>query len=643
MNSVFIRIKNVIKHRRYLFIALIFLYTHSFAERSILIEKGRQPDTFYFSDDIHKVSIDRYLSYTSIDRNETPFLPVEINWSKSYRTPYNAGFTGRDHLFKLILKSKSPENSQVFIELANPSLNHVEVYVKDSTNRYSQFYLSGDRYPFNNRKILSPAFFIPVHLRANSVHEYILKIANDYRQLHVPMVVWDAEYYQEYTRNRSYLWGSLLGFILLFLLVNTIVTLFARSWLLMYYLFYTISFSLYILAMKGLGFQLLWPENTIFQSYAMELFKYATGFFFIPFIIKFFKTESSYPRLHGVLQIMLLAFIAVTAFRLLFVYTSFISPAFIMFITQLTSIGLIAGDILIWYIAYHEFKTNKRWEALWVFIVCTMFLINLVLMVALHLGFIPGWNWVENFLIFGFLMEVIILSTVLVYRYYILYKSNYQLAIDLGKAQKAAIHNFLDGQNEERKRLSEQLHDSISLSLANIKMRLSHAKSLITQQEVKEIINPLIEDLGNTSKDVRNISHSLSPLVLKRGTLESALEDLAQRTQWAHPDIKIHWNPVSNSDPAVPDHVSQNIYYIASELINNATKHAQAQEIYIDYIKENHSIELNVKDDGIGYSFENAINGLGLEHISQRVKLFNGLFSINRLEKGMEHRVQLAY
>ena len=113
------------------------------------------------------------------------------------------------------------------------------------------------------------------------------------------------------------------------------------------------------------------------------------------------------------------AFILVTVMRLLFVYTSFISPALIMIITQITSIGLVLGDMVIWNIAMVSYRKSKKWEELWVLIVCTMFFVSLVLMVSLHLGWIPGWNWVENFLVIGYLTEIIVLSTVLVYRYYI--------------------------------------------------------------------------------------------------------------------------------------------------------------------------------------------------------------------------------
>ena len=94
-------------------------------------------------------------------------------------------------------------------------------------------------------------------------------------------------------------------------------------------------------------------------------------------------------------------------------------------------------------------------------------------------------------------------------------------------------------------------------------MRLSHVRSITPEAHVKEIITPLLDDIGQTSKEVRDISHALSPLILKRGTLENALEDLAHKTQWAYPDIKIHWRPVipESSIQAVPQYFSTNVLY----------------------------------------------------------------------------------
>ena len=109
-----------------------------------------------------------------------------------------------------------------------------------------------------------------------------------------------------------------------------------------------------------------------------------------------------------------------------------------MMITQLTSIGLILGDGLIWFIAWESYQRDNKWESMWVLGVCTMLFINLILMVSLHFGWIPGWNWVENFLVIGFFTEIIILSIVLINRYFSLYKSNYQLALDLSKAKESA-------------------------------------------------------------------------------------------------------------------------------------------------------------------------------------------------------------
>ena len=602
-------------------------------------------EKYILTESITKVPLNTYV-YVQKDPSRSLLLSEVLKspWNASNKTPFNVGFTGSDYWFKLSIENKSGLKQSLLIELANPNLNKITMYTVYKNGSIDTGSTVGDRFAFNQRNIITPAFMYKIVLDREEENTYVFKISNDYKQLHVPFLLWNADHFELKSKQKNYLHGLLLGFIVLFLTISFIVCLFAGSRLLNYYWMYTASFSLYLIALLGLGFQLIWPEGVKFQSCAMEVSKYATGFFFIPFVIHFFNTKKNFSKWHWVLRFMMFAFILVTVMRLLYVYTSFISPALIMMITQITSIGLVLGDMVIWNIALVSYRKSKKWEELWVLIVCTMFFISLVLMVSLHLGWIPGWNWVENFLVLGYITEIIVLSTVLVYRYYILYQTNYQLAIELSKAKEAAIHTFLQGQNEERKRLSEQLHDGISLTLASLKMRLSHIKSISNQSEIKEIITPLIEDVGHTAKEVRNISHSLSPLILKKGSITSALEDLTERTRWAYPHLQIHWHPVFNedSDTKLPDYISQNIYYIASELLNNATKHADAHEIHVDFIKSADAVELKIKDDGKGYDFTQSFKGIGLEHIRQRVQLLNGSIEVNKLEKGMLHKIRFG-
>lgn len=602
-------------------------------------------EKYILTESITKLPIDKYVSVLE-DKSRTFSVSEVLNskWNTPDKIPFNVGFTGSDYWFKLTIENTSGAGHRLLAELANPNLNQITMYTIHKNGSIDTGPTIGDRFAFNQRNTITPTFIYEIVLQNGENNTYLFKVSNDYKQLHVPFVLWNADYYAQKSKQTSYLQGSLIGFIGLFLIIGFIVCLFAKSRLLNYYWLYTASFSLYLIALLGLGFQLLWPGSVQFQSYAMELSKYATGFFFIPFVIYFFDTKMNFSKWHQVLVFMMFAFILVTVMRLLYVYTSYVSPDLIMIITQITSIGLVLGDIVIWNIAFSSYRKSKKWEELWVLIVCTMFFVSIVLMVSLHLGWIPGWNWVENFLVIGYITEIIVLSTVLAYRYYVLYQTNYQLAIDLSKAKEAAIHTFLQGQNEERKRLSEQLHDGISLTLASLKMRLSHIKSVSNQPEVKDILNPLIDDVGQTAKEIRNISHSLSPLILKKGSIASALEDLTERARWAYPHLQIHWHPLlaNEEDLKLPDHISQNIYYIASELINNATKHADAHEIHVDFVKSDNSVELKIKDDGKGYDITKAFKGIGLEHIRQRVQLLNGSFEVNKLERGMLHCIRFS-
>ncbi len=76
------------------------------------------------------------------------------------------------------------------------------------------------------------------------------------------------------------------------------------------------------------------------------------------------------------------------------------------------------------------------------------------------------------------------------------------------------------------------------------------------------------------------------------------------------------------------------LYRIVTELLNNSAKHADAKNIKLEIFEKRNLIQLEYKDDGIGFSMENYHNeggykGMGLENIRSRIKSLNGQFLIN--------------
>ena len=87
-----------------------------------------------------------------------------------------------------------------------------------------------------------------------------------------------------------------------------------------------------------------------------------------------------------------------------------------------------------------------------------------------------------------------------------------------------------------------------------------------------------------------------------------------------------------------------NIYRIVQEVVHNSIKYANANEIFVDFRKENNSIQIKISDNGIGFDLNNVTLGNGIFNIKKRVKDLHGTIEINsENNKGTIVLIQLPY
>ena len=132
-----------------------------------------------------------------------------------------------------------------------------------------------------------------------------------------------------------------------------------------------------------------------------------------------------------------------------------------------------------------------------------------------------------------------------------------------------------------------------------------------------DLLDEAVAELGTAVAELRQIAHGLRPSSLDDG-LQAALVVLTQHTQV----------PVTlNVDPdPLPGNVTVTVYYVASEAITNAVKHAQATHIDVSIARCNGSIEVRVSDDGTGGARLTA--GSGLAGLADRVDALGGALAL---------------
>jgi two-component system, sensor histidine kinase LadS len=222
-------------------------------------------------------------------------------------------------------------------------------------------------------------------------------------------------------------------------------------------------------------------------------------------------------------------------------------------------------------------------------------------------------------------------------RYKNVYADNAKISSELAEQRQKNAIQLLEGQMIERRRLSQELHDGISLMLANIRLRLS----ILTEKHPSKEMYDLVEQLGDVGQDVRQFSHALSPVLLEKNGLIDAIEELIANTQSNQIKLKIRFLHDKIDENSLNSLLKQTIYQIILELLNNTVRHANATEMQVWLHQNKNHLHLEVSDNGVGYEILHKQKGIGLQNIKARTQSLYGKFQIKRQGIGMRHLVEI--
>lgn len=230
-------------------------------------------------------------------------------------------------------------------------------------------------------------------------------------------------------------------------------------------------------------------------------------------------------------------------------------------------------------------------------------------------------------ILIGSLFVLSLLLFYFFYNYIDLKQKNKLKEMD-SEIQNNIINASIDGQEMERKRISEVLHDNISALLSSAGLHLS-AYITGTKQEIPQEIIKARSLLKEAHDNVRDLSHQLIPPVLAKLGLVVALHDLCEKNSNSSHSIDFE-NQIGSIIKFNSD-FELKIYFVASELINNLLKHSKASKGKIIIDEENGVFKLTVIDNGVGINNNKAqkSDGFGISQIKSRIKGMGGTMKIS--------------
>jgi two-component system NarL family sensor kinase len=178
----------------------------------------------------------------------------------------------------------------------------------------------------------------------------------------------------------------------------------------------------------------------------------------------------------------------------------------------------------------------------------------------------------------------------------------------------------LEGQENERKRITRELHDGVGQLLTVIKLRIMNVDG---NEAIVEDIKSLLKE---TVDEVKRISFNVMPNTLVDFGLEAALSTLCTQVRKAG-RVSIDFQYIREVERALSFDISTAVYRIAQEGLNNILKHADATKVNLYIIDKEDEVFMLLDDNGKGFSPDaraTAHAGFGLKSMQERARLLNG-------------------
>lgn len=189
-----------------------------------------------------------------------------------------------------------------------------------------------------------------------------------------------------------------------------------------------------------------------------------------------------------------------------------------------------------------------------------------------------------------------------------------------------SAYSLLEGQDNERQRISNDLHDRMGGQLSTIKIYLDLLNNTELSDDQQKLLNNILESTSTSIKEVRAIAHDLNSSTLKYYGLQKAIEHLCEAIN-ASKKTTVSFHISINQE--LNGKMMRDIYHVIQELMTNSLNHANAAKIHIELTILEDELNLIFEDNGVGFDIEDKHVGIGLKSVRLRVERYRGILTID--------------
>ncbi|HEY9195258.1 MAG TPA: sensor histidine kinase, partial [Mucilaginibacter sp.] len=198
------------------------------------------------------------------------------------------------------------------------------------------------------------------------------------------------------------------------------------------------------------------------------------------------------------------------------------------------------------------------------------------------------------------------------------------------RQRNIAMQAIIETEESERRRIAQDLHDSVSqtMSAAKINLSIIGGELPFRDEEQRQRFEKVIGLVDDGFKEVRTISHNMMPWALHKTGLAQVIKQFIKNIE--NDAIAVNFFSRGFDEP-FDDAIEIILYRVLQESVNNVMKHAHASRLDISLIRDDINISLTIEDNGRGFDTTDpeTQKGMGLNNLQSRINFLNGKVEID--------------
>jgi signal transduction histidine kinase len=190
------------------------------------------------------------------------------------------------------------------------------------------------------------------------------------------------------------------------------------------------------------------------------------------------------------------------------------------------------------------------------------------------------------------------------------------------------LRQSLDAAEQERRRWARELHDETLQGLGALRVLLSSSLRNDSADEREQMVREAVAQIGHEIESLRGLITELRPAALDELGLAPAIQSLVQRTS-ALQGLEVEARVELDGGEPLTAELESTVYRLVQEALTNVAKHARAEHVRVEVIREADGVRLLVRDDGQGFDPAAPRSGFGLSGMRERVELARGAIEVD--------------